>query len=107
MTTSSFTEAPRARFRRSRATRSNFELYSWLFMRLSGVVLIALVFGHLFVNLFSGQGITAIDFAFVGGKWSTPFWQTLDLMMLLLLERQGFIGVRTTMNDYGDKDSTR
>jgi len=107
MTTSSFTEAPRAPFRRSRATRSNFELYSWLFMRLSGVVLIALVFGHLFVNLVSGQGIKAIDFAFVGGKWSSPFWQTWDLMMLWLAELHGVNGVRTIINDYAEKDSTR
>ena len=34
-------DAPRAKYRRSRATRSNFELYSWLFMRGSGVLLIA------------------------------------------------------------------
>ena len=100
-------EAPRAPFRRSRATRSNFELYSWLFMRGSGVVLIALVFGHLFVNLVSGQGIKAIDFAFVGGKWSSPFWQTWDLLMLWLAELHGVNGVRTVINDYAEKDSTR
>ncbi len=100
-------EAPRAPYRRSRATRSNFELYSWLFMRGSGVVLIALVFGHLFVNLVSGQGIKAVDFAFVGGKWSSPFWQTWDLLMLWLAELHGVNGVRTIINDYAEKDSTR
>ena len=100
-------EAPRAPFRRSRATRSNFELYSWLFMRGSGVVLIALVFGHLFVNLVSGQGIKAIDFAFVGGKWSSPFWQTWDLLMLWLAELHGVNGVRTVINDYAEQANTR
>ncbi len=100
-------DAPRKPYRRSRATRSNFELYSWLFMRGSGVVLIALVFGHLFVNLVSGQGIKAIDFAFVGGKWASPFWQTWDLLMLWLAELHGVNGVRTIINDYAEKDSTR
>jgi succinate dehydrogenase / fumarate reductase, membrane anchor subunit len=100
-------DAPRAKYRRSRATRSNFELYSWLFMRASGVLLIALVFGHLFVNLVTGQGIKAIDFAFVGGKWSNPFWQTWDLLMLWLAELHGVNGVRTVINDYAEKDSTR
>ncbi len=38
-------------------------------MRLSGVVLVVLIFGHLFVNLFLGTGVRAIDFAFVAGKW--------------------------------------
>ncbi len=76
-------------------------------MRLSGVVLIALVFGHLFVNLMLGQGIKAIDFAFVGGKWASPFWQTWDLLMLWLAEIHGVNGVRTIINDYAEKDSTR
>ena len=100
-------DAPRAKYRRSRATRSNFELYSWLFMRASGVLLIALVFGHLFVNLVSGEGIKQIDFAFVGGKWSNPFWQTWDLLMLWLAELHGANGVRTIINDYAEKDTTR
>jgi succinate dehydrogenase / fumarate reductase, membrane anchor subunit len=100
-------EAPRTPYRRSRATRSNFELYSWLFMRGSGVVLIALIFGHLFVNLVTGDGVKAIDFAFVGGKWSSPFWQTWDLLMLWLAEIHGVNGVRTIINDYAEKDSTR
>ena len=100
-------DAPRAQYRRSRATRSNFELYSWLFMRGSGVVLIALVFGHLFVNLVMGQGIKAVDFAFVAGKWTNPFWQTWDLLMLWLAELHGVNGVRTIINDYAEKDTTR
>ena len=100
-------DAPRTRFRRSRATRSNFELYSWVFMRGSGVVLIALIFGHLFVNLMMGQGIKSIDFAFVGGKWSSPFWQMWDLLMLWLAEPAAPRGVRTVINDYATKTSTR
>jgi succinate dehydrogenase / fumarate reductase membrane anchor subunit len=100
-------DAPRAKYRRSRATRSNFELYSWLFMRGSGVLLIALVFGHLFVNLVTGEGIKQVDFAFIAGKWTNPFWQTWDLLMLWLAELHGVNGVRTIINDYAEKDSTR
>ena len=100
-------EAPRAQFHRSRATRSNFELWSWVFMRGSGVLLIALVFGHLLVNLVLGTGIKQVDFAFVAGKWASPFWQTWDLLMLWLAEIHGANGVRTIINDYAEKDSTR
>lgn len=100
-------EAPRASFRRSRATRSNYELWSWVFMRGSGVLLIVLVFGHLLVNLVLGQGIKQVDFAFVGGKWSSPFWQTWDLLILWLAELHGVNGVRTIINDYAEKDLTR
>ena len=96
-----------SRYRRVGASRGNFELWSWVFMRGSGVLLLVLVFGHLFVNLMMGQGIHAIDFAFVGQKWSNPFWQVWDMLMLWLAELHGFNGVRTIINDYTEKDSTR
>ena len=59
-------DSPRDPYKRRKATRSNYELYSWIFMRASGVVLIVLIFGHLFVNLMVGEGVHAIDFGFVG-----------------------------------------
>ena len=77
--------APTIQAPRSRAGRvSGFEQNTWLFMRASGVLLLVLVFGHLFVNLMTGDGIHAIDFAFVAGKWANPFWQVWDLAMLWL-----------------------
>jgi succinate dehydrogenase / fumarate reductase membrane anchor subunit len=105
-------DAPRSPYKRSpysrtRATRTNYELYAWMFMRLSGVVLLVLVFGHLFVNLMVGKGIHAVDFAFVAGKWSSPFWQVWDLLMLWLAMLHGTNGVRTIINDYADRDQTR
>jgi succinate dehydrogenase / fumarate reductase membrane anchor subunit len=96
-------EAPRTR----RARSGNGELYGWLFMRLSGVVLVVLVFGHLFVNLMLGEGIKQIDFAFVAGKWASPFWQLWDLAMLWLALIHGGNGMRTIISDYSTKDSTR
>ncbi len=97
----------RSPYQRTSRARGNFELWSWLFMRGSGVVLLVLVFGHLFVNLMLGEGIKSIDFAFVAGKWASPFWQTWDLLMLWLAEIHGVNGVRTIINDYTEKDSTR
>ncbi|MBN8882283.1 succinate dehydrogenase subunit D [Salana multivorans] len=85
----------------------NLELWGWLFMRISGVVLIVLVFGHLIVNLLIGDGVHAIDFAFVGGKWSSPFWQVWDLLMLWLAMIHGTNGVRTIINDYAERTGTR
>lgn len=90
-----------------RTTRGNAELYGWVFMRGSGVVLIVLIFGHLFVNLMVGEGISAIDFGFVAGKWASPFWQVWDLLMLWLAMLHGTNGVRTIINDYAEKDTTR
>ncbi|MGP7960504.1 succinate dehydrogenase hydrophobic membrane anchor subunit [Sanguibacter sp. A247] len=99
--------APRSPFARRKTTRGNFELYGWVFMRLSGVVLVGLIFTHLFVNLLAGEGIKAIDFAFVAGKWASPVWQVVDLIMLWLAMMHGTNGVRTIINDYAEKDRTR
>ncbi|WP_019134939.1 succinate dehydrogenase hydrophobic membrane anchor subunit [Cellulomonas massiliensis] len=97
---------PRARPSRL-TTRGNTELYGWVFMRASGVVLVVLIFGHLFVNLVAGEGVKAIDFGFVAGKWASPFWQVWDLLMLWLAMIHGTNGVRTIVNDYAEKDTTR
>ncbi len=100
--------APRLSTPRSRTRRgSNFELNTWLFMRGSGLLLVVLVFGHLFVNLMVGEGINALDFAFVAGKWASPFWQVWDLSMLWLAELHGMNGLRTIINDYATKPNTR
>ncbi|ACZ22485.1 succinate dehydrogenase subunit D [Sanguibacter keddieii DSM 10542] len=98
---------PREPYKRLRTTRSNFELYGWVFMRASGVILLVLIFGHLFVNLMVGDGVNAIDFAFVGGKWASPFWQIWDLLMLWLGMMHGTNGVRTIVNDYAERPLVR
>lgn len=92
---------------RNRSGQTNFELYSWLFMRLSGLALVVLVLGHLFVNLMLGGGITALDFGFVAGKWANPLWQVWDLLMLWLAMLHGTNGLRTIINDYAERDQTR
>lgn len=97
--------APRSPYHRPGAL--NTELYAWLFMRVSGVFLVVLVFGHLFVNLVAGEGISAIDFAFVSGKWANPFWQVWDLLMLWLAMIHGANGMRTIVNDYVIGATTR
>lgn len=76
-------------------------------MRVSGVLLVALIFGHLFVNLVAGDGIRAVDFAFVGGKLSNPFWQVWDTLMLWLALIHGTNGMRTIVNDYAHSRVTR
>ncbi|RJK95283.1 succinate dehydrogenase hydrophobic membrane anchor subunit [Vallicoccus soli] len=98
--------SPRAR-QRVRSGRTNFELYSWLFMRLSGLLLIVLVLGHLFIMLVLDGGVQRINFAFVAGRWSSPFWQVWDLLQLWLATLHGTNGLRTIINDYAERDLTR
>lgn len=80
--------------------KTNLEKWGWLFMRGSGVLLVVLIFGHLFVNLVAGEGVKAIDFAFVAGKLSHPFWQVWDFLLLTLALIHGGNGMRTLINDY-------
>ena len=87
--------------------RSNFELYSWLFMRISGIVLIFLVLGHLLIMNVLDGGVQRINFAFVAGRWTSPFWQVWDLLMLWLAMIHGTNGMRTIINDYAERDQTR
>ena len=92
---------------RNRSGQTNFELYSWLFMRLSGILLVFLVLGHLLIMLVLDEGIEKVNFAFVAGRWSSPFWQTWDLLQLWLAELHGVNGLRTVINDYAERDQTR
>jgi len=76
-------------------------------MRGSGLLLVVLVFGHLYVNLMVGKGIQAVDFGFVAGKWANPFWQVWDLAMLWLAQLHGTNGLRTIVNDYATRQGTK
>ena len=94
---------------RSARTRSsgNFEKYSWIFMRVSGVFLVFLVLGHLLIMNVLDGGVQRINFGFVAGRWSSPFWQVWDLLMLWLAMLHGTNGMRTVINDYATKPETR
>ena len=92
---------------RPRGRGRNLEKLGWLYMRISGVLLVVLIFGHLFVNLMLGEGIHGIDFAFVAGKFASPFWQWWDVLMLWLALIHGANGMRTIVNDYVTGEKVR
>ncbi|MFL6178694.1 MAG: succinate dehydrogenase hydrophobic membrane anchor subunit [Actinomycetes bacterium] len=100
-------QAPRSQSGFGSSGRSNVELYSWLFMRISGLVLLFLVLGHLLIMNILDGGVQRINFAFVAGRWSSPFWQVWDLLMLWLAQLHGGNGLRVIINDYADHDMTR
>ncbi|WP_255308030.1 succinate dehydrogenase hydrophobic membrane anchor subunit [Streptomyces marincola] len=101
-------EPPRARTGRTpRTTRTNFEMYGWVFMRVSGILLVVLVITHLMIQLVLDGGVSKVSFAFVAGRWASPFWQAWDLIMLWLAMLHGGLGLRTIINDYAQRDTTR
>jgi len=85
----------------------NWEKWAWIYMRASGILLVILIFGHLFVNLMVGEGVKAVDFAFVAGKFTDPFWVVWDTAMLWLALIHGANGMRTLVNDYAVQVRTR
>ena len=83
------------------------ELWSWLFMRISGVVLLFLAIGHvLIMHVFDG-GVSRVDFKFVQLRWQSPFWRTWDWMMLSLALLHGVNGLRAVTMDYVTKPGWR
>ena len=102
-------ENPRTRRQRPSGTRSktNFEMWSWIFMRMSGLLLVVLVLGHLLIMNVLDGGVHRINFSFVAGRWASPFWRTWDLAQLWLAELHGTNGLRTVINDYAERDGTR
>jgi succinate dehydrogenase / fumarate reductase membrane anchor subunit len=102
-------EAPRTRRQRPSSGRSgtNFEMYAWVFMRVSGLALVVLVLGHLLIMNILDGGVQRVNFAFVAGRWASPFWQTWDLLQLWLAMLHGTNGLRVIINDYAERDGTR
>lgn len=91
----------------AQAQGGNFEKNAWMFMRFSGLALIILTFGHMFIMLAWDDGVHRIDASFVAKRWDSAGWQIWDLTMLWLAQLHGGNGVRTVIADYTRKDSTR
>jgi succinate dehydrogenase membrane anchor subunit len=79
---------------------SSFEVWSWFFMRISGVVLLFLVLIHLFVMHLVDAGVERVDFAFVAARWDNVGWKTFDWVMLFLALLHGSNGLRIIIDDY-------
>ncbi|HEX5949170.1 MAG TPA: succinate dehydrogenase hydrophobic membrane anchor subunit [Actinomycetota bacterium] len=83
-----------------RRPRSGFELWAWLFMRLSGILLLFLAVGHVLIMHVFDTGVARVDFDFVVDRWSSPFWRTWDWMLLSLALLHGVNGTRVIIQDY-------
>jgi succinate dehydrogenase / fumarate reductase membrane anchor subunit len=95
---------PRRPSRRSTATeprpRAGFELWAWLFMRVSGILLLFLAVGHVLIMHVLETGVERVNFSFVVERWSSPFWRTWDWLMLSLSLLHGINGMRVIIQDY-------
>ena len=76
------------------------ELWWWLFMRLSGLVLLFLAVGHVLIMHVLEEGVDRVDFGFVALRWNSVFWKTWDWLMLTLALVHGVNGLRVILLDY-------
>ncbi len=90
-----------SRAARPKPEASGRERFWWYFMRLSGLALVILALGHMFIMHvlveLTGQ---EVNFAFVQSRWGTPFWRLYDLALLVLAFVHGANGARVVIGDY-------
>lgn len=77
------------------------ERFWWWYMRISGLLLVLMALGHMFIMhiLVQIRG-EEISFEFVAGRWGTPFWRIYDAVLLLLAMTHGVNGARIVIGDY-------
>jgi len=78
---------------------NQFELYSWYFFRVSGILLIPFALGHLAI-MHIINNVDVINYNFIADRWASPLWRTYDLILLFLALLHGLNGARVLIYDY-------
>jgi succinate dehydrogenase / fumarate reductase membrane anchor subunit len=78
---------------------SNFELFSWYFFRISGILLLFFALLHLLI-MHLLNNVDVIDYNFIVQRWASPLWRTFDIMLLVLALTHGLNGARVLIYDY-------
>ena len=88
------------------AYATNSEVNWWIFMRVSGLALIILLFGHLIMtNILINAG--DVDFEFVAQRLSLPWLKVYDSFLLGLALLHGTNGIRYSIEDYTKSPESR
>lgn len=79
--------------------KGKFELYSWVFMRVSGLLLIFMTLYHLtWWNLLVGVEHLSADL--VLERWSNPLWRLYNIALATFALLHGLNGARYSIEDY-------
>jgi succinate dehydrogenase / fumarate reductase membrane anchor subunit len=81
------------------AYATNSELAWWVFMRISGFLLVFLVFAHVFVNNIVTNAGT-IDYDYVAERLAQPAVRVMDSFLLGLALLHGTNGLRYVVDDH-------
>ena len=80
-------------------TTMNYEKFAWKWMRISALLLIPLVWGHLILQDVV-VGVHNMNLGYVAERWSSIFWRTYDILLLAFAFAHGINGVRQVLNDF-------
>ena len=98
-------EPPRSPLPAIARGRTNTELYAWLFMRVSGVVLVVLVLGHLFIMNILDGGVQRINLGLRGRPMGVAVLAGVGPAHALAGRCcTATNGMRTIINDYTRRD---
>ena len=84
---------------RPREVGSGFEVWSWYYFRISGLLLVFLALGHL-VIMHVANSVDVIDYDWVAGRWASAGWRIYDWLLLALALSHGMNGLRVVLDDY-------
>src|SRR5207244_8002415 len=82
-----------------RPAGSSFELWSWYFFRVSGVLLLVLAFGHLLI-VHIVNNVDVINYELVALRWQSIGWRAYDWLLLFLGLVHGQNGLPIVIGHY-------
>ena len=77
---------------------TEFEMKAWLFMRISGLLLVVLAVGHMFVMHIFNDTLN-LDYEFVATRWDDYTIRAFDWLLLTLSLLHGGNGLRIVLHD--------
>ncbi len=79
--------------------RTRLETVGWVFMRVSGVLLLFLALGHFAIQHVIND-VHNLSLGFVAQRWSSLGWRFYDAFLLGFALVHGFNGLRIVTDDY-------
>lgn len=85
--------------RRKVQVQSNFERRAFMFMRVSGALLLFLAVGHMVIQHIIND-VHDLDIQFVALQWSSWSQRIIDMLLLFFALTHGINGLRSVLGDY-------
>lgn len=79
--------------------QANLERTAYLFMRLTGLSLLVLAVGHVFIQLILND-VHNLTLQFVADQWDSWGWKVYDMLLLVFALSHGMNGLRNVLEDY-------